>query len=168
MLNPNSPQRSAASVSNSGGAGQASVPAQPLVLQLPAPHPLRERMNRREWKTWRQQWEDYAQVSRIGEQSKKYQAAVLRGCIGPTGLEVYSGLPFVSGVPTPLFRGSTQTKAGVRGSSPGNFFQLRWLNPLKFNSQAARYANKTKGTVTLKHCVVIKQLTTHSYWEAIR
>ena len=52
-------------------------------------------MNRREWKTWRQQWEDYAQVSRIGEQSKKYQAAVLRGCIGPTGLEVYSGLPFV-------------------------------------------------------------------------
>ena len=95
MANPNSPQRSAASASNSGGAGPASVPAQPLVLQLPAPHPLQERMNRREWKTWRQQWEDYAQVSRIGEQSKKYQAAVLRGCIGPTGLEVYSGLPFV-------------------------------------------------------------------------
>ena len=45
--------------------------------------------------TWRQQSEDYAQVSRIGEPSKRYQAAVLRGCIGPTGLEVYSGLPFV-------------------------------------------------------------------------
>ena len=95
MSNPNFPQRSAASASNSGRAGPASVPAQPLVLQLPAPPPLQERMNRREWKTWRQQWEDYAQVLRIGEQSKEYQAAVLRGCIGPTGLEVYSGLPFV-------------------------------------------------------------------------
>ena len=95
MSNPNSPQRSAASASNYGGAGPASVPARPLVLRLPASPPLQERMNRRELKTWRQQWEDYAQVSRIGEQSQKYSAAVLRGCIGPTGLEVYSGLPFV-------------------------------------------------------------------------
>ena len=52
-------------------------------------------MNKRERKTWRQQWEDYAQVSRIGERSRKYQAAALRGCIEPTGLEVYSRLPFV-------------------------------------------------------------------------
>ena len=29
------------------------------------------------------------------EQSKKYQTAALRGGIGPTGLEVYSGLPFI-------------------------------------------------------------------------
>ena len=47
---------------------------------------------------------------------------------------------------------------------------LRWLNPLKFNPQAARlwYANKTKGTITLKHCAVLEQFTTHSYWEVIR
>ena len=26
---------------------------------------------------------------------KKYQVVVVRSCVGPTGLEVYSGLPFV-------------------------------------------------------------------------
>ena len=88
LSNPNSPQRLAASASNSGGAGLASVPPQPLVLQPAPPPPLQEWKNRREWKTWRQQWEDFAQASRIGEQSKKHQAAVLRGCIGPTDFGV--------------------------------------------------------------------------------
>ena len=59
---------------------------------------------------------------------------------------------------------------GSGGPVPENFFHLRWLNPLKFNPQAARlwYANKTKGRITLKHCAVLKQFTTHSYWEVTR
>ena len=65
-----------------------------------------------------------------------------------------------------------QRGRGVRGSSPGNFFHLRWLNPLKFNSQAARFMplsdRKTKGTITLKYCAVHKRFTPHSYWEVIR
>ena len=58
-----------------------------------------------------------------------------------------------SGVPTPLFRGSTPRRVGVRGSSPGIFFSFKVAEPLKFNSQAARftptveYANKTKAYV---------------------
>ena len=68
-----------------------------------------------------------------------------------------------SGVPTPLFSGSTSTRVGGSGVLPRKFFHLRWLNPLKFNSEAARlmlyYANKTKGTITLKHGVIHKHHT---------
>ena len=79
----------------------------------------------------------------------------------------------LSGVPTPLFRGSTPTRAGGPGALPWEFFfHLRWLNPLKFNSQAARFMplsdRKTKGTITLKYCAVHKRFTPHSYWEVVR
>ena len=53
-------------------------------------------MSGREWRTWKQQCTDYAQVyvARLSEQTREYQAAVLRGCLGPAGLEIYGGLPF--------------------------------------------------------------------------
>ena len=79
----------------------------------------------------------------------------------------------LSGVPTPLFRGSTPTRVGGPWVLPREFFfHLRWLNPLKFNSQAARFMplsdRETKGTITLKYCAVHKRFTPHSYWEVIR
>ena len=44
---------------------------------------------------------------------------------------------------------------GSGGPPPGKFFHLRWLNP-KIWFSGSQVWNKTKGTVTLKHCAVHK------------
>ena len=57
----------------------------------------------------------------------------------PISLSPFS-FPFLSsGVPTPSLGIVLRGGRGVRGSSPRNFFHLRWLNPLKLNYQAARF-----------------------------
>ena len=77
-----------------------------------------------------------------------------------------------SGVPTPLFRGSSPMRAGGPGVLPREFFSFKAAEPLNFNSQAARLMplsdHKTKGTITLKYSAVHKRFTPHSYWEVIR
>ena len=71
-----------------------AAPVQQMLLQLPLPPPLREEMSGRKWRMWKQQWMDYVKVSRLSEQTQEYQAAVLRGCLGPAGFEIHGGLPF--------------------------------------------------------------------------
>ena len=62
----------------------------------------------------------------------------------------------------------TFMRAGVRGSSPGKIFSFKVALPPKIWFSGSQVWNKTKGTVTLKHCAVHKQFITHSYWEVIR
>ena len=77
------------------------------------------------------------------------------------GEQICQNLCDASGVPTPLFRGSTPTRVGGSRVLPRKFFSFKVAHPPKINFQAAglmlSYANKTYDT--LKHCAVHKHHT---------
>lgn len=46
------------------------------------------------WKIWKQQWQNYAIVSRLNKQPQDYRTAMLLNCIGTEALKVYNGFTF--------------------------------------------------------------------------
>ena len=76
----------------------ASAQAIPAVVghepNVKPPPQMTEGMTVKDWNLWQEQWEDYALVYDITSKSTGYQAGTFRGCLGPTGREIYNGLPF--------------------------------------------------------------------------
>ena len=63
-------------------------------IQMAPPPEIREDMNIKDWKLWREHWADYEVVAKLDKESAKYRAAVFRGYLGREGRGIYNGLPF--------------------------------------------------------------------------
>ena len=48
------------------------------------------------WKSYKQQWQNYTIVANLPTQPEEYQVALFLHCLGPDPLRVYNGLPFES------------------------------------------------------------------------
>ena len=48
------------------------------------------------WKSYKQQWQNYTIVANLAAQPEEYQVALFLHCLGPDALRVYNGLPFES------------------------------------------------------------------------
>ena len=70
------------------------IPNTPNVAVKP-PSKLMLRENAAEnWKTYKQQWHNYAIVANLAAQTEEYQVALFLHCLGTDALRVYNGLPF--------------------------------------------------------------------------
>ena len=77
-------------------ASQATPPPIPNVAVKP-PSNLKLKENISEnWKTYKQQWRNYAIVTNLSAQTEEYRVALFLHCLGADALRVYNGLPFAT------------------------------------------------------------------------
>lgn len=48
------------------------------------------------WKTYKQQWQNYAIVANLAAQPEEYQVALFLHCLGTDALRIYNGLSFAT------------------------------------------------------------------------
>ena len=66
-----------------------------VALKPPTKLNLRENTSEN-WKSYKQQWQNYTIVANLAAQPEEYQVALFLHCLGPDALRVYNGLPFES------------------------------------------------------------------------
>ena len=77
-------------------ASQATTPPIPNVaVKPPSNLNLKENISEN-WKTYKQQWCNYAIVTNLSAQTEEYRAALFLHCLGADALRVYNGLPFAT------------------------------------------------------------------------
>ena len=84
------------SASSGATASQATPPPTPNVpVKPPAKLNLKENIAEN-WKTYKQQWQNYVIVANLTAQPEEYQVALFLHCMGAEALRVYNGLSFES------------------------------------------------------------------------
>ena len=77
-------------------ASQATPPPKPNVtVKPPSNLNLKENISEN-WKTYKQQWRNYAIVTNLSAQTEEYRVALFLHCLGADALRVYNGLPFTT------------------------------------------------------------------------
>ena len=82
--------------STASTASQATPPPIPNVaVKPPSNLNLKENISEN-WKTYKQQWRNYAIVTNLSAQTEEYRVPYFLHCLGADALRVYKGLPFAT------------------------------------------------------------------------